>query len=401
MDSVKPKNHRKILVVTPRFPFAKRGACEDDRSYGVKRLVELGFEVEVIAKCLPRDLTLVEDAAKFSGAKIYPVLYSTKKRWLKRFTNPLYLDGAAFEYTEPEIKRLMRERLDHFKPDLVWFDYTYLWPLYREVRKRKIPIITRSINYEAVHFLEEDGRNFKNYLKFLPKVLSEELVLLRSDAFFSITPKEARLYRQLGGRGVKNLPLRGLPRLLGLTHKVKDSRPLHVFFMGSTYNVAHNQNALLFIIRDIAPLAEKLYPGEFVFHIIGSKVPDKYKKYFNTKVIYDGPKYEEELEKFMDEMDVALIPSLMGAGMQQKIFEPLCRKIPLLTSLRGIADYPFKEGEHFLAGVDAQDFVDKLTQLRDKSLRIKLSEAAHKVAVEEFSQQKIDEVITSSLSSLL
>src|SRR5690348_1583757 len=104
----------KILVVTPRFPFLNRGACEHDRSYGIKRLVDFGHTVEVIVKCLPSDLDNIQQAEQFSGAKLYPVLYSTKKRWRRRFLNPLYLDGAAFEYSEPKIQDLMQERLDDF-----------------------------------------------------------------------------------------------------------------------------------------------------------------------------------------------------------------------------------------------------------------------------------------------
>jgi len=39
-----------------------------------------------------------------------------------------------------------------------------LWPLYKIVKNSHTPIITRSINFEPLHFLEEDGYSFLNIL---------------------------------------------------------------------------------------------------------------------------------------------------------------------------------------------------------------------------------------------
>jgi hypothetical protein len=399
----------KILVVTPRFPFEGKGACEQDRAWGIRRLVELGFEVCVITKSLKSDLSKVAEAEEFSGARVIPILYTSEKdlseqqrfsRMLGRLRNPVFIDGAAYEYTESEIQQVLRGELDHFKPDLVWFDYTYLWPLYKEVRKRRIPIVTRSINFEPIHFLEEDGYKLKNYLKYLPKLASEWLSVRGSNLVFSITPNEEKRYKRWH-KNVANLPLRGLPRVIKESHDIREIRPFHVFFMGSTYNVFHNREALLFVVRDLAPRIEKTNPGEFVFHILGSKVPDFVHKYFNKNVIYDGPKYGEELEKFLSSMDIALIPSLMGAGMQQKIFEPLSRGIPTLTSSRGLAGYPFINGKSVLCADNLQGFAEQLLQMRDKQLRQKLSTSSIELAQEVFSQEVIDSGVSSVMKIAL
>ncbi len=108
-----------------------------------------------------------------------------------------YWDGAAFEYADPEIKAIFSRELDEFKPDAVWFDYTYLWPLYKIAKKNKIPIYTRSINFEPMHFLDEDGHSWWNYLKSIPKFVSEYLTTRMSDKIFAITPKEAEIYNYL------------------------------------------------------------------------------------------------------------------------------------------------------------------------------------------------------------
>ena len=403
---------KKILVVTPRFPFDLSGACEQDRSYGVRRLVEMGYEVKVIVKVWPKHLECIQEAQDFSGAEIIPILYTQyqdlsdsdkKKRKIKRFTNPLYIDGACFEYTEEKINRKMEEVLDKWKPDLVWFDYTYLWPLYSSVQKRKIPIITRSINFEPIHFLEEDRYKLLNFIKFIPKVLSEIITVFKTDHMFSITPKEAKIYKFIGGFGkVSNLPLRGLPYKLRDNFEVRDKKTLDLFFMGSTYNVTHNREALKFIVKDLATHMNKEHEGMFRFNITGSKFPSDLEKYIDgVKIIYHGYVDKDKMDEFFNNMDIALTPSFMGAGMQQKIFEPISRGIPSVISDRTIAGYPLKDKVHYIGAKGVSGFADALVQLSDIKMRQSMSDHAKNKTKEIFSLEKIDFILKDVLNNLL
>lgn len=399
----------KILVVTVSFPFPATGAEQLDRAEGMKQLVNLGHEVIVITKTVAwADISFIERTAHAIGIKVIPVPYrysNTRLTLWERLTktlgklrNPLYLDGAAYEYVEPGIQKALRDALDSFKPDIVWFEYTYLWPLYKEVSRRSIPIITRSINFEPEHFLEEDGYTFFNYLRCIPKWFGEKKTVRSSDVLLAITPKEEKTYIRLGGKEVLILPLRGLPRYTTLTRPpIRAIQPLHVFFMGSSYNVAHNKAALALILEKIAPEASRRFPGAFVFHILGSKVPKELQPYFSETCIYEGFKYGDELDVFIAGMDVALIPSLMGAGQQQKVFEPLTRGIPTITSSRAIADFPLKDGVHYLNAHRADEFVDQLGAIRDKETRERLSLNASQVTIKLFSKEKLDSTVQESL----
>src|SRR3989338_4371 len=216
---------KRILIVTPKFPYPSYGACELDRASGIEMFIELGYEVYVITKVYGNEYK--QNALKVGeklGITVVPITYKhlpgkgsfiqKLKSVLFRLLQPWYLDGAAYEYHEPEIRQAMVRALDAFQPELVWFDYTYLWPLYSLATKRGLRIITRSINFEPRHFLEEDGRTLWNYCKFVPKVLSERLTARKSNVVFAITPKEAEIYKKIGARHVAVLPLRGLPRCL-------------------------------------------------------------------------------------------------------------------------------------------------------------------------------------------
>jgi len=399
---------KRILVITPRFPLPALGACEKDRFEGIKQLKRLGFDVQVVGKAF--DFQSKKDIEDFSCQYDIPVTllpYESQKKkdgferlffYFKRFINPFYWDGAAYEYAHKETISTVKKITDEWKPNAAWFDYTYLWPLYGIFQKRKIPIITRSINFEPTHFLEEDGRTFGNYLKFLPKLISELITIRKSDFLFAITPDEEKVYKKYGAKKVAILPLRGLPRCLRERHTFQQKEPLNVFFMGSTYNVRHNKEALRLILKDIAPRVIRAHPRAFKFYILGTKVPEEFNQYFNEYVVYAGRKLDKELDDFLDIMDIALIPSLMGAGMQQKIFEPLCCGIPTIISPRGMAGYHFDENKHLLFARTSNEFTEALTRLRDVLLRKKLSENAQKLSQELFSQEKIDNTILNVLN---
>ncbi len=173
----------------------------------------------------------------------------------------------------------------------------------------------------------------------MPKLISEVMAVKKSNLIFTITPKEAGNYKKLGAKNVEVLPLRGLPKCLTEKRNVKDKQKLNVFFMGSTYNVFHMTKALEFILKEIIPKIDKIAFNRFCFHILGAKLPKEYNSYLKENVVYRG--YVENLEEVLEEMDVALIPSLCGAGMQQKIFEPLDMRINTTTSPWEIGGYSF------------------------------------------------------------
>ena len=82
---------KKILLVTPRSPFSKSGACEQDRTYGIEQFLRLGYDVRVITKTLPSDMVHLEAGKNKLGIKIIPVSYKLSKNLsfiekLKKYT---------------------------------------------------------------------------------------------------------------------------------------------------------------------------------------------------------------------------------------------------------------------------------------------------------------------------
>ena len=389
---------KRILVITARFPLPALGACEQDRFEGIKALKRLGFEVSVIAKVF--SFQPKEEIERFSrefGIPVKTLPYENKFS-LKRILSPLYWDGAAYEYSHASVKDAVESEIKHFQPDLIWVDYTYLWPLYSIFKKRKIPVITRSINFEPAHFLQEDGYSPLNLIKFLSKLAGELITIKNSGFLFAITPNEEKIYRKLGAKSISILPLRGLPEFLDKRVLLRDRKVLNVIFMGSTYTVSHNRAALKAILEDIAPAALEKCGGCFKFYISGRKVPAEFEKFFGGNIVYAWHKDRKEFDEFLKDMDIAIVPSLYGAGMQQKIFEPLCRGIPTAASLRGLAGYPFLHRKHLLAAKNIAEFADLLLELRDLKLRKTLSENSVELARKLFSREVVDKTVVNAVN---
>lgn len=400
---------KKILVITTRFPVPPQGACPQDRLEGILTLVRLGFEVYVIARVSPyQNEEFFRSFAESKGFKLSLVPYESQKKrslfkkaafHLKRFLFPVYLDGAAYEFSHDAIQNEVKRVCAQWHPDIAWCDYTYTWPVQMLVKKSGIPVITRAINFEPHHFLEEKGYTLINYIKAAAKLLGELRTVYCSSVIFSINPMEERTYKRLGAKKVYNLPLRGLPKMLRESHHVRKNAPLHVVFLGSTYTVSHNLKTLIFICRDIVPKVNELYPNKFIFHVLGKKAPKNLLNSSPKNIVFEG--HVEDLDSAMDNMDIALVPSLFGAGMQQKIFEPLGRGIPTISSARGLVGYPFVNDEHILLAEHAKDFVDQIGRLLDPELRARLSSSSIKVSSEMFSQDNVDAIISSGIANVL
>lgn len=382
---------KRVLVITPRFPYPEAGACEQDRADGIRQLTRLGCEVRVIGKYFDwQNPDEIISHWQKEGVAVTLVPYRKKSAkgvsWI--------LDGAAAEYKDPAMRKAIENIADEFHPDTVWLDYTYLWPLYGLFKKRGMRILVRSINFEALHYLDEDGRSLSHWLKAMPKFASECITAWRADMLFAITPAEETQYRRIFSRRVATLPLRSLYKKLG-THTPRETDTFHVFFFGSTYNVSHNRRALEFLVKEVAPRAKKEYGDAFVFHIFGAKLPEDVRPYIKDNVVAEG--FVENLDMALGGMDIATVPSLFGRGMQQKIFEPLARGFPTITHTRGIMGYPFAQGEEYLSAETAEDFVRALGDLRSIDKRRMLSENCKKKSEVLFNQRALDEIVMKAL----
>lgn len=382
---------QRVLVLTPWVPWPVTGADQQERWTGYKHFQALGCELSILAK-IHAFQSQEEVTAAFREAKLPLQLFDHPRRlWpiaLQRFPRilrtPALLDGAAMEYIDPAYERVVCAEVERFKPDVIWIEYSTQWPLLRTLKPYGIPCIIRSHNNEAYNCIDEHGGTLLARLKALPKFAGERIAARECSLMAAITPVEADWYTALGGRQVRVLPLRGLADVFAQrTHTEKDV--LDVVFLSSNYNMRHNRDAMRFIAMQVIPRLRERAPGRFRFHFTGKKFPDADRSLLASDVRATG--FVPDIHALLDTMDIALCPWITGQGMQQKVFEPLCRSLPLITTKTG--GYPFENGKDVLLAASPEDYVAALLELRSATRRQELADAAYAKAHGLFSEETL------------
>lgn len=391
-----------ILAINPLIRnFATLGACEQDRLAGLNLLQDLGHTVRLTTYASPNN-SLVDSKAFYAAHNLDVELvpYALRRLTWARLHHPAYLDGAAWEHRAPDFWDATHAAINSFKPDLLWCHATYTWPVLHLARQAGIPSVIRSVNFEPEHLRQQHGQGLTNQIRFAGKWLGERKAAALSDVLVAITPDEQAIYQRLDPTAcVRLLPLRTLPGLLREMHPVRQTTPLRVFFMGANYGVPHNREALAFIVLQLAPIVYKTLAKAIQFHILGGKAPSELQQQSPPNVTFEG--FVPDLDAFLEKMDVAVMPSVSGVGMQQKVFEALCRGFPTLTHSRALAGYPIVPEQEVLLADDVNGFVTQLTRLQNHQLRHQLSQNAHRKATELFSTMKMQQLTTAILNEAL
>lgn len=277
------------------------------------------------------------------------------------------VDGAADMYAWPENLAAVRDQIEQFRPDVLWTHATYTWPIAALAHEMGIPTVVRSVNNEAVHYLTENRSGVLHQVRGFAKAQGERRAAISASVMAAITPDELRFYDHLRPGHARLLPLASLAALFREPRTRADvTAPIHAFYWGATYNVAHNREGLQFVVDNVMRAVRELRLP-LVLHVLGSKVPAEIERQYSASdVRFEG--YVDDIEVFLSGMDIAIVPSLSGAGMQQKIFEPMCRGFPVITSSRGLAGYDLRDGVHVLTATNASEFAKVVSKLTDPTL---------------------------------
>ena len=397
-----PTTVRRILVVTPWVPYPVTGACQQDRFAGLKQMQSLGYELHVIAKIHAwQNEQEIRTVFREHNIPLILVPYISApwtfalRHLPQMLLCPALIDGAAREYIDAAYQRVLTDAVRTCRPDVIWIEYSCLWPVLRLLRPFGIPMILKSSLLEAQNCMDEHGRTVWSWIKSLPKHLGERIAARESDVLLAITPDEEAVYRRLGAKKTDVLPLRGLSNcFVKKIHGQKDV--LDIVFLSSNYNMGHNRDALMFLLGQILPLVRKELAGKIRFHLTGKKFPDACRQFLADDVRTTG--FIDDLGEFLATMDGALCPWITGAGMQQKVFEPLCRSLPLLTTKT--AGYWFENGKEVLLCKTPQDYVAGLKELLSPARRNELAENAYIKAEQVFSNKAVINIMKSAIEQV-
>lgn len=397
----------RIIVVQPgQLHITAHGASDQDQVTLLGRLKALGHDVTVFTRTAEhvesRDLD-----GFLQSLGVHAQILKPQYPWAhpKRFMNLGYLDGAAWQYGDPVFLRRFGQLCTEYEPELIWSHFSFCWPAALTAHRKGIPTVIRSINYEPSQYLQEhrDCNGPGKWLRYGGKLIGEHRALQASDVLAAITPREELIYQGISrDTKVKLLPLLSLQSILAEPCSLDMAgkrMPLKVVFMGASYRVRHNLDALKFIATQVVPIMRARCPDKFRFHIVGSKVPDNLLSMEADDLRFEG--FVPDIHSYLRNADLAVAPSLCGTGMQQKVFEPLCRGIPTVTHGRALAGYSLADGQHLLLAESAEDFATQLIHLLDLPLRHRIGRQGRERARKLFGQKQMDDHLEEILRAAI
>lgn len=250
--------------------------------------------------------------------------------------------------------------------------------------------ITRSVNFEPIHYLNEGKLTLKTPFVFLLKVWSTYLELLTTRVL-PISPSDRNHYKRfVFGRIGKVLPLQHLQVSSAGRCASVESR-IQIGFLGSTYSVKHNRDSFNFVVSELAEVTQNL---PVHFNIYGVKAPEI--RLPNNVTIHG---WIDSIEEVYSTNDYFVIPFFGGTGMKSKLFEPICRGKLVIADPRAFSGYPFEPDLHYIQAQSLDSFTSAISHLLNNPSRVEeITGNAYLLARELFSPNVSADVLTEVLS---
>lgn len=137
--------------------------------------------------------------------------------------------------------------------------------------------------------------------------------------------------------------------------------PNSMYFLG---NFLHHPNvdSVRYILSEVFPKIKEKFNDVKIF-IAGKHVPVELKSFESDSVHFIGAQYE--LKKFLNTMELAMMPLVYGSGQNGKIAEAMINQIPVITNNIGAIGIQLTKGIDALVGETADEIVNQYTNFRN------------------------------------
>lgn len=264
----------------------------------------------------------------------------------------------------PSFRRTLREVTKSRDYDVAVFDHTAMWQFAGELKS--IPVRCGVAHDVLSQLWERRALMATGAKKVLLQMEAARMKKWESDALRQLTisapfsEKDAQLLRELApGASVQAIQ----PWFSNLVDLIKPSSrsgpPKNLLFWGALSR-PENQDCVQYTLEKILPLVRKKVPD--VHYYIAGAVNDKLReKWSQPGVTVTG--FVDDVAALFSQMDIALLPLRLGAGIKIKVLESLSAGLPVVTSLIGIEGIPAEPNLHYLLGNTAEEFAAQVVQL--------------------------------------
>lgn len=361
----------KVLFITSYLPYADVAHAGGKVTYNnIKNLMSKGHEVSVIS-FVSNELEKMS-LKKLSQEKFQLdyVCISKKEKVFNALKNFYIPNLVAVKYTV-KMKNLIRDKMSKTKYDVVYCDFTALGIYSTFIKKIdnncRVIWIEHDVSFLAYKRKYKEATNiikrcyfygeYKRMKRFELKFCNhfEEIVVLNQ--------KDKKLLEKHDIKNIKViLPYFEKYEIL----KNNEKKEINLFFWGAMHRVENQDAVEVFcekIWKDIKNKYDNLY-----FYVIGANPNKQFmNKVKDDKIIFTG--FVENPASIFSNMDIAIFPLRLGAGIKIKVLECMYAGIPVATTEVGIEGINATSGKDYIL-VNEENMVEQIINLiNDKKLR--------------------------------
>ncbi len=293
-----------------------------------------------------------------SSSEIIPLVWTSPSLRLRVF-KAFFLEGAVNYYLRQDVIDVISRKIGSAQVDSIvslsnaLIGLNKFFPAHRH--------ISRSSNFEPLHYLGENSFSWKTPLVFVLKIYSTIVERMGFD-ILSISPKDFRFYNKFPSlKKLFLLPLCQLPQIMEKPlPKPSVGEILEVGFLGSTYNVSHNEKCFDYLLSTIAPACKIEFGNRVRINIYGAKAREVQ---VPENLIIHG--WVENLETIFIKNQAFVVPYFGGMGQQSKVFEPLSRGKLVIANPEALSGYGFSPRAHYLKFESVTDFINAIQSVLD------------------------------------
>jgi len=363
---------KKILVLTPRFPFPVIGG-DRLRIYFLCKELSKSYDLTLLSLCESKD----EMEMNVSSDTVFSsVLRVLQPKWKSYFNCLLAIPTKTplqiAYYRNSEFKRKLNELIQNHDYALAHLVRTGDYLLNSDIPKVLEMTDAISMNYERVGKTAKSS-GFKNLVysieqKRLKKY--EQFSANKFDASILVSQIDKDyLFSSSSDEYQKVLVCSNGVDTNDMSYELSESSK-QLVFIGNLYSV-QNFDAAYWFAANVMPMLRK--QGDFTFKVIG-RIKDKDRQKLKG---LDGVVVTGAVESVIIEArnSLAGICSVrLGAGVQNKILEYMALGIPAITSSIGLEGLEAKANKDILIANEPQEYADAVIELAlNKKLRESVS----------------------------
>lgn len=303
------------------------------------------------------------------------------------------LPNIANRCRTPDMRRLLRERLDENKWNVIVFDgLSTAWALepvmrhYRNPSKRpKIVHVSHNHEESSRVLLAESQPGFvkRQVLRWDGvKIAQMERALVRAaDLVTAITPEDRDTYQKQWPNKQIEVLTPGYRGRAVASRLMTESMPRRVVIVGTFDWIAKRINMEQFINAADAAFARR----GIELQIIGSG-DESFIRAMQQKVT--ATKFTgtvDRVEAYLDDARIAIVPEQIGGGFKLKILDYVFNRIPIMALHGSVAGVPLQDEKSILLFSSQQDLAGGVTDTIDRLDRLnRLQDEAYTVCRDRF-----------------